>query len=178
MRKAQTGLVFWVLFTVCTILCRNILLLNKLLLNLQLLNKSHIARELCVTISFTVGKNICTSNSVFRYCIHFLHFSRAVLIANIKYEDHKQPNYTLPHHCTLRWEEISFNYCFNRISLFQNNSSPHRWRQCSCFPHLPFIKMVIWNPLRVNFGMFVRILVLKILTVRYAVCSSPILYCL
>ena len=34
---------------------------------------------------------------------------RAVLIANIKYEAHKHPNYILPHHCTIQWEEISFN---------------------------------------------------------------------
>ena len=85
---------------------------------------NHIYPELCVTISFTVGKNICSSNTVFRYCFYFLHFED--IYETTKYEDHKHPNYSLPHHCTLQWEEISFNYCFNRISLFQINSALHR----------------------------------------------------
>ena len=97
-----------------------------------LFNKSHIARAVCHNIIYSGQKYF-----QLKYCIYILYnllpaFWRAVLIANIKYEDNKHLNYSLPHHCTLQWEEISFNYCFNRISLFQINSAPHRWHQCSC----------------------------------------------
>ena len=83
-----------------------------------LFNKSHIARAAGLQYHLQRAKifaaQIVYLDTIFTSCI-----LRADLIANIKYEDHKHPNYSLPHHCTLQWEEISFNYCLNRISLFQ-----------------------------------------------------------
>ena len=73
-------------------------------------NKSHIATAVCLQYHLQwaniFAAQILYLDTVFTSCI-----LRAVLIANIKYEDHKHPNYStsLPHHCTLQWEEISFN---------------------------------------------------------------------
>ena len=76
-----------------------------------LFNKSHIARAVCHNIIYSGHKYL-----ELKYCIYILYllleFCRAVLIANITYEGHKHLNYSLPHHCTLQWEEISSNYVF------------------------------------------------------------------
>ena len=65
-------------------------------------NKSHIATAVCLQYHLQwaniFAAQILYLDTVFTSCI-----LRAVLIANIKYEDYKHPNYSLPHHCTLPW---------------------------------------------------------------------------
>ena len=73
-----------------------------------LFNKSPIARAVCLQYhlqwAIIFAAQILYIDTVFTSCI-----LRAVLRENVKYEDHKHPNYSLLHHCTLQWEEISFN---------------------------------------------------------------------
>ena len=65
-----------------------------------LFNKSHIDRAVSqyhLQWAKIFAAQILYLDTAFTSCI-----LRAVLIASIKYEDYKHPNYSLPHHCTLQ----------------------------------------------------------------------------